>query len=113
MTPDVEPTFSHMEALRFGWHQTRANLKPFLTLGAIGLILSLMNQALSTEGAAPHALRSLMAVVVQILQAALMLVYVRAALRLYGGQPVDLSRPGDLLADFFPYLLTCVLYSLV
>jgi hypothetical protein len=101
--------FSSPEALRFGWRTTMANLKPLVALGALGGFLSLVNHALSWEdGAGP-----LLAVGVRILQAFVTLALVRVSLKLHDGERIDWGRAGDLLAGFFPYLLTYVLYGLI
>ncbi len=112
MTDQLAPAFSIREALRFGWAKTKENLKPFLILGAIGLFFSLLNSALTGRDSAPG-LRPLLSLVIQVLQAALTMVFIRVAIKAHDGQAFDLGHPGDLLADFFPYLLTSILYGLI
>jgi len=105
-----EPSFSSAEALRFGWRTTMANLKTLLAIGAFGAFLAMLHQALT--GDAHHA-RPLLALVVQVLQTGVTMAFIRTALKLHDGDKVDLSRPGELLTGFFPYLLTSVLYGLI
>ncbi len=104
--------FSTGEALRFGWEKTKANLKPLLIIGAVGAFLALLNQALTGPDGDPG-LRSLLAILVQVLQVGVTLAFVRAALLLHDGKPLDVSKPSLLLSDFFSFLLTAVLYGLI
>jgi len=104
--------FSIEEALRFGWTTTKANLKPLLLLGLVGAVLGLLNQALAGPG--PNdGLRALMLLFVQVLQAALMMVWIRTALALQDGKKLEWARPPSLVGDFLTFLLTWVLYGLV
>jgi len=103
--------FSSGDALRFGWAKMKANLKPFLIIGAVGAFLALLNGAL-TRPESP-AIARLLSIVVQILQTGVMLAYVRSALRACDGKPVEVSRAPDLLADFFTYLLASILVGLI
>lgn len=112
MNGDTERPFSTSEALRFGWAKTLANLKPLLTIGAIGAFLALLNQALMGSGDRTGA-RPLLGLVVQVLQAGVTMAFIRVALKLHDGQPIDLSHPAELLAGFFTYLLTSILYFLI
>jgi hypothetical protein len=109
---DTAVPFSSTEALRFGWKKTTENLKPLLIIGAVGAFLALLNQAL-TNPDNPTGLGALLGLAIQVLQVAVTLAYVRVALKLHDGQPVDLSRPADLLANFLTFLLTTVLYWLI
>ena len=112
MAEDIAHPFSSVEALRFGWAKTFANLRPLLIIGAVGAFFALLEQAFSVPGE-ERALRALLLIIVRVLQVALTLVYVRVALKLHDGEPVDVWRPGALLADFFPFLLVYVLYALI
>ncbi len=100
--------FSCEEALRFGWKTTRANLKPLLILGAAGASLSALNQALMNRHGG-----GLPSLGVQILEAAVGLAFVRAALKLHDGQPVEISNLDELLDGFLNYLLTELLFALI
>ena len=100
--------FSSSEALRFSWKKTTENLKPLLIIGAVGAILALLNGSGTRSGLGP-----LLGLAVQVLQIAVILAYVRVALKLHDGQPVDVSHPADLLANFLTFLLTSVLYGLI
>ncbi|MBS2028093.1 MAG: hypothetical protein JST54_09340 [Deltaproteobacteria bacterium] len=105
--------FSTSEAFRFGWEKTKTNLKPLLIIGAIGAFLAVLHQSLVGSGR-ETGLRMLMGLLVQIVQACVGLAYVRSALRLYDAKSIDLSKPAEVFfEDFFPYLLTSILYSLV
>ena len=107
MTVDHEMPFTNAEALRFGWNTTRANLKPLVIMGAVGAFLAMLNQALTRHGDA------LLGLVIQILQAAVALAFLRAALALHDGKPLDLSNFRALLENFFTYLLTGILYVMI
>jgi hypothetical protein len=101
--------FSSTEALRFGWSKTMENLRTLIPIGLIGLMLALLQNVLSRAGG----LAGLLALVVQVAQWALMLVYVRTALKLRDDQPLGDWRLDEMLNGFFPYLLTGVLYMLI
>lgn len=108
MTPEPADPFSCVEAFRFGWRTTRANWRPLLTLGAAGAFFAIVDRALmSNHGGGVPSLG------IQILQAAVALAFLRSALRLHDGLPLDLSRLGELLAGFVTYLLTALLYGLI
>jgi uncharacterized membrane protein len=109
---DTAIPFSSVDALRFGWKKTTENLKPLLIIGAVGAFLMLLNQALTGSGDRSW-IAPLLGLAVQVLQAAVILAYVRVALRLHDGQPVSVSRPADLLANFLTFLLTLLLYTLI
>jgi uncharacterized membrane protein len=102
-------SFSNGEALRFGWTTTRANLAPLLMIGASGLGLSILSQALTRGGGAGMFL----GLAVQLAQLALVLVLARVSLRLYDGEPVDLSQPGPLVQGYWPFVLTMFLYGIL
>ena len=104
--------FSISEALRFGWERTKGNLKPLLTLGLIVFFLGVLRRLLLVRGS-ETGLRWLMVLAVELVQFGVSLAYIRTAIRIHDGKPVDLSRPADQLADFFPYLLTSIVYSIV
>lgn len=104
-------SFRSIDALRDGWTKTKANLTPFLMLGAVGAFLALLHQALSSPG--HEGMGNLLALVVQVLQALLTMVYMRSALTLEGGQPLSLTPRAELFADFFGYLLTSIAYGLI
>lgn len=112
MADETARPFSTLEALRFGWEKTKAHLKPLLVLGAIAAFLALLNQALTSPTGEPG-LRPLLAIVVQLLQVAVTLVYFRSALKVHDGLPADLAHAPDLLADYFAFLLTSILYALI
>jgi len=111
MAQDGGRAFSSTEALRFGWDKTRANVKPLLILGAIGAAFGLLNRALMTNGGHGHGF--LGSLVLQALQAALMMVYIRVGLKLCEDRPLDLSQETGLLNGFLTYLLASVLYCLI
>lgn len=85
-----------------------ASLKPFFVLGAIGLLLAILNPTGARSGAA-----ALTSIVIQLPQAALGLMYVRAALRVHDGNPVEPRRFDELLHRLWSYLLTVVLLGLL
>lgn len=112
MSNERGQAFSIEEALRFGWKTTRANLKPLLLLGLAGAFLGLLNQALASPGPG-DGLRGLMLLFVQVLQAALVMVWIHTALLLHDGQKIEWPRPSSLAGDFLTFLLTWVLYGLL
>lgn len=103
--------FSSAEALRFGWSTTTVNLRPLLVIGLAGGFVGLLQQALSRSSENVGA--PILALILQVLQAALFMALLRASLQLCDGRAIDLSRPQDLLANFFAYLLTTLLLSLI
>lgn len=99
--------FSSGEALRFGWEQTLANLKPLLVLGLVGGALSVLSQGLSGQrGAFPSAL------VVQVAELAVGFVMIRVLLGIHDGRRFDLRGPG-LFAGFGAYLLSVILVGFI
>jgi uncharacterized membrane protein len=112
MTGQTIAPFSGMEALRVGWKLTRENLRPLLVLGLFGGFLGLLHQALNRPSEHPG-IAPLLAVVVQLAQAALFMALLRASLQLVDGGTIDLNRPQELLGHFFGYLLTTVLLTLI
>lgn len=103
--------FSSAEALRFGWTTTCANLRPLLVIGLTGAFLGLLQQALNRPP--PSVGAPILSLALQLLEAALFMGLLRASLQLSDGRAVDLSRPQELLANFFGYLLTALLLSLI
>ena len=100
--------FSNGEALRFGWNATRANLAPLLMIGAAGVVLSILSQALTRAGGGG----ALLGLVVQLAQLAMTLLLTRAALRIYDGAPVDLSQPTPLLQGYWGFVFTMFIYGI-
>lgn len=100
--------FSTGDALQFGWSTMRTHLAPLLLLGGAGLVLAMFSQALGRNGAGG----ALFGVVVQAFQVAVTLILLRVALKLYDGEPVDLSNPGPLLAGYWYFLATVFLFGL-
>ena len=112
MSDTTTRPFSNIEALRYGWRTTQANLKPLLTLSAVGALLALFGGAVNGPEQGPG-MHPLLGPGVQLLQIGVGLAFVRVALKLHDGQPVDLTRTTELFERFFPYLLTSLLYSLI
>ncbi len=50
---------------------------------------------------------------IQVLQAAVTMAFIRTALTIHDGQPVDFSNLGTLLAGFWRYFFTSILYGLI
>lgn len=112
MAGDTAGPFSSAEALRFGWAKFKANLKPLLIIGLVGAFLTLLNQALIRPDGG-GGLGPLLALVVLALRVGVTLAFIRAALALHDGRPVDLTRPAELLTGYFTFLLVTVLYWLI
>jgi uncharacterized membrane protein len=100
--------FSSEEALRFGWHRTLANAKPLLALGVASAFLALLNRGAS----GPHG-DWLIAVLVQLAQAVVGLMWLRVLIEVHDGAPVDLTKVRQLTRGFVPYLLTTLLLGLM
>ena len=100
--------FSTGDALQFGWFTMRTHLAPLLLLGGTGLVLAMFSQALGRNGAGG----ALLGLVVQAFQVALTLILWRVGLKLYDGEPFDLSTPGPLLQGYWYFLLAMFLYGL-
>lgn len=105
-TATVRP-FSIAEALRFGWETLKSNMNPLVVYGAIGAVLALVNSALQRGKGA------ILALGVQVLQALLLLVMIRVALKLLDGAKVELGDSAKYFNGFVTYLLTSILYGLI
>jgi hypothetical protein len=107
-----ERLFVPSDELRFGWQKTMTNLKSWLWLGAIGAFLSILQSALSRpdSGSAGH---TLLGLCIQALQAGVTLASFRIALRLADDRPFGDLEPKPLLAGYFPFLLTQILFGLI
>jgi hypothetical protein len=100
------------EELRFGWRKAVANLRPWLWLCGIGAFLAIVQNALSRPGnGAPG--RPLLALCIEALQVAVTLASFRVALRLADDRPAGELNPKELLAGYFPFLLTHILVALI
>lgn len=107
-----ERLFVPSDELRFGWHQTLANLKPWLWLGAIAAFLSILQNALSRPGA-PPGIHPLLALCIQAVQVAVTLASLRIAMRLADERPIGELQPEVALAGYFLFLLTQILFVLI
>jgi hypothetical protein len=109
MTNQSPHPFSPTETLRHGWRAALEHRKILLPISGLGAILALIQNALShAKGGA-----ALAGILVQVMQMAVTLALVRTALRLHDGKPPGDWRLDVLLAGFWPYLLTHVLYGLI
>lgn len=104
--------FEPSDELRFGWQRTLSNLKPWLWLGALGAFLSILQNALSRPGSAV-ATRPLLVCGIHALQVGVTLAALRIALRLADGRPIGDLDLKVLLAGYFPFLLTHILFGLI
>ena len=104
--------FVASDELRFGWQQTFKNLKPWLWVCGAGAFLSILENALTRdrENGGGH---PLLALVIQALQVGVTLASFRVALRVVDGRPVSDPDPKKLLAGYFPFLLTHILFALI
>jgi uncharacterized membrane protein len=105
--PDL---FSSAEALRFGWQQTRSNLKSLLPIAVVAAALAFLQQALRGP---PGMARALVLTVIQLLQAGVTMIWIAAALRLHDGHRFEWQQLLDSLDGYFAFLLTAVLYALI
>ncbi|HEY8926552.1 MAG TPA: hypothetical protein VIU64_19350 [Polyangia bacterium] len=104
--------FVATDELRFGWEQTFKNLKPWLWVCGAGALLSILENALTRERGNVGG-RPLLALVLQGLQVAVTLASFRVALRVVDGRPAGDSDLKKLLAGYWPFLLTHVLFALI
>jgi len=102
--PTTSEAFEIGDALRFGWTATWQNLKPLLLIGAVGAFCSMLSQALHQ-----HPFLNLG---VEIVQAGVTMVYLRMALSIGDGRPIDLQST-ELLRGFLPFLLTLLFVCVV
>jgi len=109
MTTATSKPFSPTEAVRYGWQKATDAPKILLPIAAVGAVLALIQSGFNRAGGS----FSLLAFAVHILQWAVTLAFLRVALELHDGKPVDAWNLRHLLAGFLPFLLTHVLYGLL
>lgn len=102
-------TVTIAEALRFAWGQLKAHVNPLMVFGVVGAFLALLNSALQRTGREGGVL----ALGIQVLQAAVVLALIRVAMQLHDGQSLTVSTPTTMLRGFGSYLLTGLLYGLI
>ncbi len=110
---EIEKPVAGATALGFGWKKTTQNLGPLLALGGFSLVVSWLDRFVAPVATDHRGTVLLMQVGTFLLQQCVTMAYVRAALRMHDGQPIELSRVGRLLAGFLNYLLTTILYGLI
>lgn len=108
------PAFSVAEALRFGWETLKRNLGLALAIGAAGFLFMLLLNGLTQASQRYAGLAMGFGFLSQLVQIVLSLVWVRFALALVDGRPVDLQQ---LLPDepktFFNYVAASILLGLM
>ena len=102
--------FTSAEALRFGWHETRAHLKSLLPIAFVAAFLALLQQAVQGP---PAASRMLAATIINLVQVGVTMAWIVAALRLHDGQAFDWEVLVKRLDGYLTFLLTAVLYGLI
>lgn len=101
-----------VNAFREGWTQTRANLRAFVTLGLVNLLLAAAHQ--SALGSEPgQSARPLLGLGVQVVQLCVWLVYVRFALAVCDGREIRALVDAKLLRGFLPFVGTGLLFGLI
>lgn len=107
MDTRIRPLFHAAEELQFAWAKTRQHLRPLLLIGGLSAFLALLNASSGNrEGL------NLLGLVVQLLQVGLTMAWIRVALRISDGQPVEVPRARELLPDYLSFLFTSVLLGL-
>lgn len=101
-----------LDAFRVGWGRARAQWRPLLSLGALYLLLMLAHDAAMPKayGATHH---FVLALVVEVFQAWLLLVYVRWAISLCDGERLERIVSRNLLLSILPFAATLFLYGAV
>jgi uncharacterized membrane protein len=106
--PASTPVFSIREALRFGWQRTLDHLNPLIVLGLIaGALSAIANAASGVRGG------FVLTLAVQLAQTFVGFVFLRALLRIAGGQRVVLSRSEGWSDGFASYFVTTFLLGLL
>lgn len=112
------PGLSIEHALRFGWEQGRRNLRTFLWLLAAGFLIWMFQNAItghqgSYSSAFAAASSAFAEFVIQLAGVYLTMVWVRVALQVRDGQPLDLRGAALAWPRFLEFLLTWVLFWLI
>jgi hypothetical protein len=102
--------FSAGELLNFAWSKTKENLKPLLVIGGVSMVLTLLNSA-SSRSANPAGF-DLLNLIVQLFQMAITMAWIRVALAIADGKPVEVPKARELWPDFFVYFVTSVLVGI-
>lgn len=108
----MEPraVFSTEEALKYGWARTRAHLRTVLIPGLIGGFLAMLSNALTAQGARGS---ELLVALINLLNVAVALIWIRMGLSLHDGRPIPREDPMQWVAGYLGFLLTQVLFSLI
>jgi uncharacterized membrane protein len=111
MSPNDRGLFAVDELLAFGWGKTKENLRPLVTLGALGMGLALLERAAGSDGR-PGAV-GLLTLLVQLFQLAIAMAWIRVALDACDGKPVALPKLGALWPDYLSFLIGALLAGLL
>lgn len=107
--------FSAGEAIRFGWNRTKENLgflSAFLALGFLILVAMNLVVELANKNAPPIT-NLIFRVVSVVLQSAVSMGFIRAALRLCDDEKGEFSDLFSSLPLFFKYFLGSIIYILI
>ena len=100
--------FSNTEALEFGWERTLDNLKPLLVLGLTSAFLAALERgSRDTRGTL------LVTLAIQLAQALVTMISLRALLELHAGRKVTVSQLPGYTKGFATFLATTMLLWLI
>lgn len=100
------------DELRFGWQQALKDLRPWLWVCGFGAFFSILENAL-TRSRGEVGTRPLLVLAIQALQVGVTLASFRIGLRVADRRSAGELDPKKLLAGYFPFLLTHLLFALI
>ena len=108
------PAFSVDEAVRFGWVALKRNLGLALAIGAAGVLFMLLLNGLTQASQHYAGLAMGFGLLSQLVQIVISLVWIRFALAVVDGRPIDLQQllPDDT-RTFFNYVAASILLGLM
>lgn len=114
MTPAGGPLIEPKAELSYGWARMKEHLPPFVLLVLAGWAISGLQASIAKWHGAAVLLRWLLAPFLLAASMQLSIVWIRTALRVHDGKPVDLGELSRVdLPGFFSYLLGALLYGIV
>jgi uncharacterized membrane protein len=111
MSPNPRPLFPVGETLQFAWDQTKENIRPLLVIGLTGAFLALVERGLTYENR--DGFFTLMGLLVQLVQVAVTMAWIRVSLRICDGATVEVPRVRELWPDYISFFATMLLAGLI
>src|SRR5438445_5129091 len=106
--------FSIQEALAYGWATFKANVPFFLGFMVVMVLLAIVPDAISNKIFEPKSAGLVVAKIgLRLVGLALGMASTRISLDIYDSGEPNLSRLGELLPRFLPYLFGKILYGLI